>query len=559
MTLLPFQGDLRKQWILGLLLIVSGTVLCWLPFFLHMPLPFITIDTWLYYNVLSVIEQRADMYIGYPQVGYPLFLKCCELILDRAWFVVLMQVLLQVASVCVFYYVYALAFRKHLLLVALVLMGYLTSAMNLGFDSTLTPDSLLSSAFILCSAILLHVLVHQKFSLLPVYSLVMVAALSVRPSAVVLIPPFVALLGYLVWKHGKWAVVTLNAMLLALAMCALCALYYVLPGYGDFSFIAELKEPEWAKKVKVRSIDDPMLLELAGKVPHPEIRKAAAFHALTDLDSIKAGYMTTVFRGVNLRYGLGADSTSFLFQNSEGVTLNLDSVSMALGADSADYTAFRDDFVERYRDTVLDFRAEFGLMYSWLNTPYFFEFFAMDSIVGTPFALKDFYGNMLRLRSEEHYVRDEWQQYGRNDIRTIVKHQVFRRTIKELESDRPLSPSEWGAKYDRLMNSSVYQGVVAPYQKVHAVVFRNALYPWILLLATVLGLVGVVLTRGDAPVFVFVLLALSIFFATLVLHVWVLKFIYYRYTYQVTFFYYLALAMLPPLLSLLRNTMAQRR
>jgi hypothetical protein len=544
---------LRLQIIIGSLLIAAATVLVWLPFFLQVPLPYITIDTWLYYNVLSVIEQRADRIIGYPQIGYPLFLKVSEMLQDRSWFAVFMQVAFQLFAVLCMFVSYALSFRKHVWLAALLFAGYMTSGMNLMYDSMLTPDSVLGSIYILCSAILLFVVMRRQPHWLALFSPLLVFGLAVRPSAAIMLLPFGLVLMHTWLGMGNSKAALTQLAFFALLCLGLSTVNYGVKAFSQFSIVTRPPVKPWRGKIKQLPLSHPLLQELASVVPHTEITDPARFDKIADRDSVFHIYMLKVLRGVTVRYGLFPDTTTMFIRNSEGILFKLDSLAREAGSDSLAYAGLKERFIASFADSAVVFRAERGLRYVSINLPRFFTIFQATELTSFSFRLDDFYGSMLHERWTAHHVHDDWRSYGRKDHRLLVIDQVYRRTVKELHEGAVMSAEAAESDLRSRLGESPLAGAISTYHRtVHHWFFRNAAYPVILLLMVVVSGVLMLFTRFKEPVPLIVLALLSVVISTAFVHFVVFKLFTWRYTYQITFFYYLAVILVPVLWSFMR-------
>jgi hypothetical protein len=546
----------RARWV-GMGIIVLAFVITRLPFYLYMPLPELSPDTNKAYNILSIIEQRLDHVVGYPHIGYPLFLKACELVHNTSWFVTLAQGLLQLMAVLFFFHVYAKAFRRFLIPVSLVLVGYLTSAMTLHFDTGLFPDSLLGSTYIMGIALLIHALLNRSRWAVPTYVAIMIFSISVRPSGLVLIPPLLLLWAHQLWFGRQWRAVLLNLALTAVGLLLLATVNLMAPSHQSFSIITK---PHISGQVRenmvTRSLDDPMLQELSEIVPHPDITLAARFPSITDRDSVFNLYLTTVLRPVTLGYGRIDRDTVLYLVNSNSVSIDLDSLSAHLGADPLRYADFRERFVAAHRDDRVMFRSERGWKYIQVHIPRFFWYFHTDRIADYPINFRDFYGELLRDRWNKFYVSDVWQTFSRRDHRLVGIEGVMARIAKELAFDTPITPEQAEADHQRLLDSPLYHHVLRPYYAVHPCLFRNAAYPFIFLLLTLICVVGYLRSGLRSPLFLIGIMGAGILLGTMFIHVVYRTSIYWRYTYQISFFYYFAVVMIPPIISALLNPAA---
>jgi len=543
----PLRSD-KWTWI-GLAVIVIGFLITRLPFFIYMPLPGLFTDSGQYYNVLSIIEQRIDRVVGIPQFGYPFILKLCEQLVDTLWFVVLMQFLLALVAACWFYLVYARTFGRWRIYAALLLFGHLASRMSLFWDTFIYPDSVLASLYLICAAILMDVMVNRRYGQLALYSVVMTVAIAVRPSGLVLIPPFVVAVFMMVWHEGKWREALRQTAFMASGMLLLCVINSQIPSHNKFAVFVRGPKPA-VSKVIAHDIDHPMLHELARVVPHSDIVAASNFHKVTDADSLVRAYYSYVKKPVAIAIGRIDVDTVLYYRNGTSRLLDLDSIALQIG-DTAKYRVFRDSFQTAYADTVITFGREKDLRYGLLHFPMFFRFFLDVSPFGPSSGNDDFYAHDLGKRWITHYVDMFWVRYSLRDYTLVALEQVTRRTAKEIMVEHPMSMEQAQQIHRDLLDSNWYRIFLEPYYKVHPLLFRNHLYIVGLFLALLLAVILALRSLLCDRVAMYTIAVLSMLFATLVIHLFIFKLIYDRYTYQITFVYYFAAIMLPHLLRLL--------
>lgn len=547
--------DLRKM-LPGGFIIVALFLFARLPFFLQLPVAYIGEDSGQYYNVLSAIEQGSDQRIGYPQIGYPLFLKCCELIHDSLWFVCLAQGLLQLTAALFFFISYGRAFGRFTWLAAILIGAYLTSPMSLFWDSAIFPDSLLGSLYMFCAALLLNIVVLGRYRLLPFYALVATMAIAVRPSALILLPPFLLLMVYMAFRLRTYVQVVFHSAFMLLSLLGLAALNWSTPVFGDFHIITHPEIPSYQSKVISRTLDDPEFQQLAQVLPHPEIVAASRFENITGVDSIFEGYRQ-VWRGFTVGRWQNGDSIVLNVVTSEQRVLRFDSLAAVFCVDSEACALFQDRWASRYADSAVVFSPEMGMKFSLVHTPYFFYYFYMEKLEGGAFAFDDYYGEMLGHLIQTNMVHGDWQRFSVNNLRLVAIDQVTRRTAKELWMDSYWSAEQAADRHESLLNSMYYRYLLEPYFRIHAFVFRNPIWPLLFLTCMLLGLLT--LLRGfSSPVSLYVLLSGSMLMATLVLHVWLLTMLYWRYTYQITFLYHFVPLFLPFLLLEFRHVFLRK-
>jgi hypothetical protein len=537
------KSDIRFRW-LGLAIIWVVFLLTRLPFFIYMPLPGIYTDSGEYYNILSILEQGVQRVVGIPQFGYPLFLKLCEMLVDRLWFVVVVQSMLSLLAVSWFYWVYARTFGRWLVPVAVLMSGYQASRMSLMWDTFIYPDSLLGSLFLMGAALLMDVMVNGRHRQLWAYCAVMTFAIAVRPSGLVMLPPL-ALALLLLWRKG----LALPRLLRYTALPVLCLLglstvNLMLPTHRVFWPYGTLPASDTSKELAL-GWDDPMLQELAAVMPHPEVMDASGFHALTDTGALIRAYDTYAKNPVALGLGRLDRDTVLFFRSGRRQLFDLDSLS-GLYADTLRYRKFRQAFASRHADTLVIFGTEKDWRYGVLHLPYFFTLFVEN---GPKDPDDNFYGKDMGLRWMAHYVDMRWVGLSLRDHRLVALEQVTRRTAKEVMVDEPMSLEEAGQVHKRLRSSHWYRWILAPYYRLHGLFFRSHVYIAALFLALLTSMIGLVYKRLRCPLSLYTLAVIAMLLGTLVIHLFVFKLVYDRYIHQIAFVYYFAVAMLLPLLS----------
>jgi len=474
--------------------------------------------------------------------------------MNTSWFVALAQSLVHLLAVLFFFHVYSRSFQRFLIPVAVVLTGYLTAGMTLHFDTVLLPDSLLGSTYIACTALVMHAMLKRHWWPIPVYIMITVFSISMRPSGLVLIPPLLLFFGYQLLVQHRWKSVLVQLCFAAVCLSGLAAFNGVAGPYQKFSIITKPVIPDEAREQMVlRTLEDDLLQELARLVPHTDITSAARFPKVTDSDSLFNLYLTKVLRPVTIGYGRIDKDTVLYFTNSNTISMDLDSVALEIGADLSAYADFRERFISEFNDSRVMFRSERGWKYIRIHLTRFFWYFHTDRIADYPMDFRDFYGSLLWHRLVNFRVHDIWQSFSRRDHRLVGIEGVTRRIAKELAFDTPLTMAEAEAQYEPVTGSVLYRYVLAPYYALHPYLFRNAAYPWVFLLFTLLSTFGFLRSGMRSPLFLLGIMGAGILLGTLFIHVVYRTSIYWRYTYQISFFYYFAVVMIPPVVSALLN------
>jgi hypothetical protein len=535
-----FQKAQSRQFFIGSSIIVIGVILVWLPYILFMPITGLHIDSPQYYSVLSGIEQHINHTIGYPQIGYPVFLKICELILNKLWFVVLMQISLNVFAVLFFYYAYFKTFGKYLIPVSLLLLGYLSSDLNLNWDSSIMPDSLLAFFNTLCLGLVLYIVGLKKYKLIPLLSFVIVCAISVRPSALILIPLFILLMIYLFFQNNNKLLILINCLIFTSFLLGLSTVNYITPGYRTFGIITfppNLNIENNRSSVDKKMKDDTLLKDLSVIAPNEHLDAILAFQEEPGVDSSYYLYMKYLKRGMSIR--LDKDS-NLLFKVSEGGDIKLDSIAK----DKQGFIKFKNHFINRYKDTMVSYSVNIENRLRWVHFVYFFKYFYIDGSKHYDIENKDFYSTWLKYRWDIYYVRNIWQT-RLHDYFWLVSKNVVPRTSKEQTFTTPKTVADLNFVDNKMSNSFIYRYFTKPYYSIHSILFRNILYPIVFVIVFILSCLGLLLSKFRSSLFLISFSACSLLLMTDILHSFQMTFLTLRYTYQVTFMYYVTMIMFP--------------
>ena len=148
-----------------------------------------------------------------------------------------MQSFIQLLAVLFFYYYYKIIFRRNLIFTAVLLIGYVTSNVNLYYDSAYHPDSLMGSLFIIEIAMLIR-LIHKPghfyFFLL---AIVATYSISVRANGIIILPLLLIYLVYTARQSKSFKIFGFNLFLLSIPLLLLSLFYFRSPIYKSFNLV----------------------------------------------------------------------------------------------------------------------------------------------------------------------------------------------------------------------------------------------------------------------------------------------------------------------------------
>jgi hypothetical protein len=221
--------------IIGLLFVFFATRF---PFFYYFKVPQIGPDTFEYYEIVRMLSGKGIKEIGFPGVGFPLFLKLLSLISNTLLSVVFIQTVLQFISISLFLFVYNRYYHKYFYWVFFILLGYLSASFNQYYDTCLYPDSLLSTLFIFFTSFYLIIFNSNSKYLNVIFcilSFLAVYSISVRANGILLLPLFVIYFVWLYLKEKSFKVIMIKIGLFLIPLIMLCLFNLFSPVYNTFS------------------------------------------------------------------------------------------------------------------------------------------------------------------------------------------------------------------------------------------------------------------------------------------------------------------------------------
>lgn len=518
-----------------------------------MPFPFINTDAYEYYGILNSIECNSSAHIGFPGIGYPLFLWFCEKISDTTICVVAMQSLLQLLAVLIFFYYYFVYIKKYLFLAAILIIGYLTSNINLYYDTAFHPDSLMGSLFIISLALLLRLYFSYSFKHFFLLSILVAYTISVRANGIVLMPILVLYLFYTAYTLKSFKFLFKNVLILCIPLLLLSTFNYLSPLYKTFNLFGFPKVTNNSTKniLEIDSNKDDIWYNLN------KLKLSKKIHVENEKKSIFDDENLAIYVMASQRYHIiFLDSNNNLkLENytdtrSSWSLLNLDSCSSHLNTfKRIKYTKFKTEFIKKYGYKKvmimpeIDFRHNKMLFIGFFKM--FYKTYRKDNI-------------LLGYENLPYYERNYKTRYGmlasisQNELNT--NNYLFKRVYKELykKGNENEIKGNLLAKMDedywQMKISRIYRWIVYPYSLVQTIFFRNVIYPICFLIIFFISIIGVLITKCKEPLFVYLFSSTALLLLVNFLFSIQFCFLYTRYTYQVSFVYFLTMMFVPVIL-----------
>ena len=539
----------KNQYLIGVFAIVTSFILVRIPYFLYMPIPFINGDAFEYNRVINLLENDANVHIGFPAIGYPLFILFCEKIHNSTLFFFLVQSVFQLIAVLLFYHNYNVYLKKYLLYVAVLLIGYLTSNINLYFDTAYHPDSLMGSLFIISLALLLRLIFNPSYLYFTLLSFVVVYTISVRANGIVLIPLILIYLIYILISLKSLKVFLQYLGIFLIPILILSLYHFLSPIYNTFNIISyssnsnvetiytgskiEYSDSEIWRKIEKLPLDKYLYTNYV-------IDKRSIFE-----DTSFAVYMVSQQRGYLLKQDSVKNIIIENYNDTRNIwsTLNLDTVvKVENSIERLKYEALKKYYTNKYNSQKVIIASSINSQHKWMHFIGFYKLFYLsidmnDFILGNENLF--FYGNSMKMRYGNCY----------NDLINYNDKTRLKRVYKELFRFNKLSNKHlmnimmediWEMKVSRL-----YRYIIQPYYKFQPLLFRNFLFPIVFNIVLLFSIIGSFLTKFKSKIMVFSLICCLLLFITNYLFSFYFCYSYTRYTYQVSFIYYISVILLP--------------
>lgn len=534
----------EHDYYLGLSTIIGGFLALRLAYFFYVPIPEIGPDSFQYYQILDMIQNGNTTLIHYPSIGYPLFLGLVELFSEKLITVAFVQSFIQLLAVLYFFHSFAKLHHKYLLVVALLIVGYLGSNLNFVYDAWIVPDSLLSTLYIVLVTMFLKLSNKFSFLNLAVTSVLIAYTISVRANGIVFLPILFFYASLAIFKDRKYSKIPLYLGTILLPLLCLASFNYFSPMYQNFNIVGNQHEIVINQdSISYERTKDKTYQALCKLVDEGDYFNLNYHRGMLNDTSI-AYFMNGHQRGVDLV--VENDSTIIVLNRNETryiwKELNLKEYCKDKGSEKQ-YDDFLSSFKTQHGSKTVKIWPELG----WderkiLFVAFYKVFYKQDFLLDV--------AEENRLYFDKHLVNNFWRMLYNVQLpddnpslnQKVMKEFYHWRSEKyTVDSVLPLRTTMmWEMK-----SSRVYRYFMSPFFKVHPYLFRNELYPIILLLVTLLSTIGLFYSKFNSPVMLFAsinsLLVLAHNFLFSIHFVFLLN----RYTYEHSFMYYIAVMFLP--------------
>lgn len=545
----------NNQYLIGISSIIIVFFIVRLPYFIYFPIPFINGDILEYHKIIDLLESGSKIREGFPGIGYPLFILFCEKISKTTIFFIAVQSIIQLFAVLLFYYYYKVYLKKYLLYVAFILIGYLSSNINLYYDTAYHPDSLMGSLFIISIALLLRLIYKPSYYYYTILSFIVIFSISVRANGIVLILLIFIFLLHVFFKTKSMLTVTRYLGIIIIPTLFLCFFYFFSPIYKTFNIISypsnlkgsidygtilEKSDSEIWKKIENLKLDKFLY---SSKIDRNQIYDDTTF----------AIYVATKQRGYIVQQDINKDICieNYNETRSNWTGIKLDTVINKQDVKiSKSYDSLKDFFNEKYyrkklyvvpgaslKNRLMHFIGFYKLFYKSINMGDFY--FGFENLCFYDENIKSRYGNcfsdLKNYKNDKRLIRSHKEL---NLLNLTSKNNLYKKMITDI----------WSFKISRY-----YRYVIQPIYKIQPFIFRNFFIPIILIMVIIMSFIFLLKTKFVSKLFIFSTLVCVLFLSTNLIFSFHFCYSYIRYTYQVSFVYYISLILLPLIIKSFSN------
>jgi len=522
-------------------------------------MPQIGPDTFEYYEIVRMLKGIGVRTIGFPGVGFPVFLKTASFINNSLLFVVFLQTILQFISIAFFLFIYNRYYKKYFYWVLFIMLGYLGASFNQYYDTCLYPDSLLSSMFIFAITLLLFLFnskskyINLTFFLLSVIS---VYAISIRANGILLVPLiFIYLLwDYLTKKNIKQSSIKISLFIIPL---------FVLMIFNSNSPIYKTISPIGARKIMYEDTTgyrfefekDSTWTLLKKIVPEGYFYKEYDKGLFNNYSS--ATYINSYSKGFRV---IRDSNQHVIVQNYSDVKMGNAIFNVTHYVDSfANDQNYNLDKLNSYftktKSKAISIEFNSTLKNQLLLFISFYKFFYVKEI-------KNFFTKENDFYYEDNIKNNFWRLYLLHQGMKSF-HQMYPDVFKEFDKTPLVSSKGFIDKYKTniywsFKSSRYYRYFVKPYYEFNNLVYRNWLFPMLFLIMYLIVFIRI-LKRDFHPLLLFLFSLGGLLILTNILHSFYLGFLLSRYTYQVSFIYYIFVAFIPYFIIFFRNRITSKK
>ena len=216
---------------IGLFLIVFAlTRLC---FYTNINLPYSFDDAPSYTQVIDTFLEEGKLEFTQRSPGYPLFLLLSYTISPNISMVLILQSVLTILSGIFIIWAFFKTYTKLALPAAIALSVFISSTVYLHHESAILTESLYTSLFLFFSGFLMLALQKHRLVYWCMTGLLVMPIIFVKPIGVILFAFVGLLILYMVIRHFKWEIIV--AFGLPIIILYLTLAFYNLYSLGDFT------------------------------------------------------------------------------------------------------------------------------------------------------------------------------------------------------------------------------------------------------------------------------------------------------------------------------------
>jgi len=538
---------MERRKLFGFIVLLVFSILIRAPYFYYLSEPEFGGDIDQYYLLSNYVFDLKAQYVGYPNVGYCVFLKFCEFLNNTTSCVVFMQNLISVISIILFYFSAVNYLKKYYLYISFILIGFSTSNLCLAFESTFIPDSLLLSLLILCFAFILFYLETRNVFFLYFMFLSAIGAVSIRPTGIIFYSSIVFILFwffYVKYVNLKQLIKLFFAFIL---FSTTIAFYnWISPMYKTFNIISF---PPTAKYIDLYTDTTDELSRIISYLPQniPPLSSVNTINKSNDYNEIFAEYRTNILYGINFYF----IEDNLYAKTSSSPQICLDSI-FSKSKHMKKFLFYKKKYAEKHLNKNKLYCLN-NLKTRTSNFIYFFKYFYSKGVKTNSYDFDtyncSFYTDNLNKRwwahNCYHYLGNVYLDNSKN---TDLVNQI----LKEKKYTHH-SLLEYDNIYWSLKNSRIYRYFIKWIEIIQPIVFRSYLYIILFFIGFIISIFNLIKSKFHSSISFVTILSCFILLLINYLNSVYSNFLYLRYTVQVHFIYYLVVIMLPFLIEELFN------
>ena len=516
-----------------------------------MPFPFINGDAFEYYKIIDALGESSHNKIGFPGIGYPIILMLCEKIIDTTQFFIFVQSAIQLLAVLIFYYYYSKIFNKYLIYVAILIVGYVTSNINLYYDSAYHPDSLMGSLNIIILTLFMGLIYKPSYIRFVILSFIIVYSISIRANGIVNIVLVFIYLFFLFRTTNNLKLIFRYGFIFTLSSLILCTYYFVSPIYKTFNVIsyptAETETIYTGTKIVTSNH------EIWKSILQLDLSKYlyASSEKVDNLWFNKENYASHVM-ALERGYVINQDSSSNIIIENYNETrsiwsrINLDTcINKNSPKELNNYSQLKKLLSTKYKNTKISVQPVVDFDHRMMNFVGFFNLFHQsielhDDGIYLGYENRSFYNQNINSRYGNCYNSVINKQENQTQLKKVYKETY---QLKKFNYNQLLN--KMNGDHFKMESSRLYWYIITPFYNIQPFLFRNFLFPIVLIVVLICAMLGLILSKAKSPFYILLFLAFSLFLLTNYIFSCHFCYLYTRYTYQVSFVYYISAIFLP--------------